>query len=205
MNEQMVNLETVRLIIRPFIMDDLKSVHQILDLDLKDSDFGTKGVQTLAERERWLQWTILNYEQLSKLNQPPYGERAIVQKESEKLIGICGFVPCLDFFEQLCDYDLIGSASHQSLATTEFGLFYAIANDYQGFGFATEAASAMAVYAFDRLHVKRVIATTTYDNRASIKVMRKLGMNLKRNSHSEPSWLQVVGILNNRKNKFIYT
>lgn len=80
----MENLETVRLIIRPFMMDDLQAVHQILDIDLKDSDFGTKDVQTLVERERWLQWTLLNYEQLSKLNQPPYGERAIVRKDSKK-------------------------------------------------------------------------------------------------------------------------
>ena len=199
MNGQMESLETARLVIRPFIRDDLQAVHQILDLELKDSDFGTKGTQTLIEREKWLQWTVLNYEQLSKLNQPPYGERAIVQKESKKLIGICGFVPCLDCFEQLCDYDQIGREPLQSFATTEFGLFYTIANAYQGFGFATEATSAMAIYAFEQLHVKRVFATTTYANIASTNVMRKLGMNLKKNSHSKPSWLQVIGILNSLK------
>lgn len=107
----------------------------------------------------------------------------------------------MDCFEQLCDDDQIVSAAHQSLATTEFGLFYAIANDYQGLGFATDAASAMSIYAFEQLHVKRIIATTTYDNIASINVMRKLGMILKKNSHSEPSWLQVVGILNNQSRK----
>lgn len=61
----------------------------------------------------------------------------------------------------------------------------------------TEAASAMVTYAFEQLHVKRIIATTTYDNIASIIVMRKLGMNLKKNPLSSPSWLQVVGVINN--------
>ncbi|MBA3236740.1 MAG: GNAT family N-acetyltransferase [Parachlamydiaceae bacterium] len=192
-----MQLETSRLIIRPFTLNDLQSIHLILDQELKNSDFGNEGAQTLSERERWLQWTLLSYEQFSKLNQPPYGERAIVHKDSNKLIGICGYVPCLDCFEQLCDLHQDERPASQSLSTTEFGLFYAISKSSQGFGFATEAAAALATYAFEQLHVKRIIATTTYDNLASIKVMRKLGMNFKKNSLSLPPWLQLVGILNN--------
>lgn len=197
MTQQMEKIETARLIIRPFTMNDLTAIHQILDLELRDSDFGTEGSQTLEGREEWLQWTILNYEQLSKLHQPPYGERAIVQKNSNKLIGVCGFVPCLDCFEQLCDFNQLGIATPQSFATTEFGLFYAISKSSQGLGFATEAAYALTIYAFEQLHVKRIIATTTYDNQASISVMNKLGMHIKRNPHSLPPWLQIVGFLNN--------
>lgn len=203
MSRQMEVIETKRLIIRPLVMSDLLLVHQILDLELKDSNFGTEGSQTLTERERWLQWTILNYEQLSKLNQPPFGERAIVLKETMKLIGICGFVPCLDFFEQLCDFDQIEIQTKQCLATTAFGLFYAIATSFQGCGFATEASKAMTTYAFEQLQVKSVIATTTYNNVASINVMRNLGMQLKRNPISTPSWLQVVGILNHPNNSLL--
>lgn len=193
-------LETARLVIRPFIMSDLESIHQILDNELQDVDFGNEGSQTLCERESWLQWTMLNYEQLSKLNQPPYGERAIIQKDSNKLIGICGYVPCLDCFEQLCDFNQTETPTYQSFTTTEFGLFYAISKNFQGFGFATEAAFAMATYAFEYLQVKRIIATTTYDNVASIHVMQKLGMRLMKNSCSSPAWLQVVGVLDNFTN-----
>lgn len=190
-------IETSRLVIRPFTLNDLQAVHQILDHELQDADFGNEGSQTLVDREKWLQWTLLNYEQLSKLNQPPYGERAIVQKNFNTLIGVCGFVPCLDWFDQLCDFNQTENTANQSLSTTEFGLFYAISKNLQGFGFATEAAVAMATYAFENLHVKRIIATTTYDNAASIKVMRKLGMQLMKNSLKQPEWLQVVGVLNN--------
>lgn len=201
LNTSMKMLETPRLVIRPFTINDLQSIHQILDHELQDSDFGNEGSQTLVDRERWLQWTLLNYEQLSKLNQPPYGERAIIQKDSNKLIGICGYVPCLDCFEQLCDFNQTENLACQSFTTTEFGLFYAISKSFQGFGFATEATVAMSTYAFEHLHVKRIIATTTYDNEASINVMRKLGMHLKKNPLSSPAWLQVVGILNNPHNK----
>jgi [ribosomal protein S5]-alanine N-acetyltransferase len=46
--------------------------------------------------------------------------------------------------------------------------------------------------------LRRVVATTTYDNEASMGVMRKLGMRIERNPFPDPPWLQVVGILENR-------
>lgn len=189
-------LETARLVIRPLAMNDLQFVHRILDLELQDIDMGTEGKKTLEERTRWLQWTILNYEELAKLRQPPFGERAIQHKSTGQLVGICGFVPCLDHFEQLCDFEAT-TATQPSLATTEFGLFYAISPASQGQGFGTEGASAMVAYAFEHLHLKRIVATTTHNNAASIAVMRKLGMRLKKNPLPTPPWLQVVGLLPN--------
>lgn len=191
----MLFLETSRLIIRPFSMNDLPAVHRILDIELHDSDFGTEGILNLKERERWLQWTILNYEQLAKLNQPPFGDLAI--EYQNEVIGVCGFVPCLDAFEQLVDFDQKASSIQPSLNTPEFGLFYAIAKGFQGQGFGTEAASAMTSYALAQLRIKRIIATTTYGNASSIKVMQNIGMQLKRNPSFNPTWLQVVGILEN--------
>jgi ribosomal-protein-alanine N-acetyltransferase len=91
----MPTLETQRLIIRPFALDDLRVIHQILDVELADVDFGSEARKTLDERKQWLQWTVLNYEELAKLFQPPYGDRAIVLRQSKELIGACGFVPLL--------------------------------------------------------------------------------------------------------------
>lgn len=48
-------LETERLIIRPFTLDDLDAVHQLLDVDLRDADFGNEGATTRDERQKWLQ------------------------------------------------------------------------------------------------------------------------------------------------------
>ncbi|MEO8973144.1 MAG: GNAT family N-acetyltransferase, partial [Ktedonobacteraceae bacterium] len=58
-------LETERLVIRPFIMDDLDAIHQLLDIDLMTADFGTEGATTRHEREQWLRWTISSYEELA--------------------------------------------------------------------------------------------------------------------------------------------
>lgn len=191
-------LETERLLIRPFIMDDVEGIHQLLDQDLISADFGTEGAKTRDEREQWLQWTILSYEELDKLNQPPYGERAIVLKQTQQLIGACGFVPCFGPFGQLPSSR---SASPDAVAhfnTPEFGLFYALSPAYQRQGYTTEAAQALIDYAFTQLDLQRIVATTTYENVASINVMRKVGMRIEKNPFPDPFWFQVVGILENR-------
>ncbi len=194
---QMPVLETLRLRIRPFSADDLHFVHRLLDGELQDAELGTAGVQTLPERAAWLQWTVLNYTQLAQLYQPPYGERAVVHQATAQLIGACGLVPCLDAFEQLPACAAFAAPVTDWLTTPEVGLFYAISPAFQGQGYATEAAQALVDYAFRYLRLRRIVATTTFDNAASMGVMRKLGMSMSTNPHPEPSWLQVVGVLAN--------
>jgi RimJ/RimL family protein N-acetyltransferase len=183
-------LETERLTIRPFVEDDLTDIHRILDVELSDADFGSEGAKALAERETWLRWTILNDEQLAKLYQPPYGDRAIVLKPAGLLVGACGYVPCLNAFGQLPS-----AAQPTRLASAELGLFYAISPLHQRRGYAAEAARALAGYAFKTLKLRRIVATTTYDNAGSMGVMRKLGMRVEKNPYPDPPWLQVVGVL----------
>ncbi|MGN6813485.1 MAG: GNAT family N-acetyltransferase [Thermomicrobiales bacterium] len=194
---RMPTLETDRLLIRPFTMDDLAAIHQILDVELASADFGTEGAQSLAERRQWLQWTVLNYEELAKLYQPPYGDRAIVLKDGQALIGACGYVPCLDAFGQLPAFGAAHDATRRGLTTTAFGLYWAVSPRYQRRGYATEAAGALVRYAFTNLNLRRIIATTTHENAASLGVMRKLGMRIERNPYPAPPWLQAVGILDN--------
>ena len=70
-------LPTARLVVRPFVLDDLDAVYHLLDIDLADARIGTDGAVERTARHRWLEWTVLNYEQLAYLHQPPYGDRAI--------------------------------------------------------------------------------------------------------------------------------
>ncbi len=191
-------LVTARLLVRPFVMGDLQDVYRLLDVDLAEADLRTDKMDTMAERAEWLQWSVLNYEQLAKLNQPPYGDRAVILKSTSSLIGACGFVPCLNPFEQVPGFAPRGRPNGPSLSSTELGLFYAISPAHQRHGYATEAAQALIEYAFRHLRLKRIIATTMYDNIASMGVMRKLGMHIEKNPYPEPPWLQVVGVLENK-------
>jgi hypothetical protein len=53
----------------------------------------------------------------------------------------------------------------------------------------------MVRYAFDELNLRRIVATTEYDNTASVAVMRRIGMTIQHNPGPAPHWFQVVGIL----------
>jgi RimJ/RimL family protein N-acetyltransferase len=195
---RMPQLETARLVIRPFVIEDMDAIRRILDIELSDADFGSEGAQSLDERREWLQWTVLNYDQLAKLYQPPYGDRAMVLKQTGELIGAIGYVQCLGPFDQLPSRAATLGSAKQSGFTPEFGLYYAISPAHQRQGYTSEAAAAMVEYAFREIGLQRVIATTSYDNAASMGVMRKLGMRIERNPFPDPPWFQVVGMLENR-------
>ena len=187
-------LETPRLLIRSFFLEDLPAIHRILEQTFGAGDKGTED-SALQERRSWLQWSILNQEWFPKLHQPPYGDRAVVLKTTGELIGSVGYVPLLDVYDQIPE--LATAATPSGFTTPEFGLFWVIDPQHQQQGYATEAAQAMIDYAFNDLRIKRVIATTGYSNLASQAVMKKLGMKLARNPTPQPIWLQVVGILEN--------
>lgn len=184
---------------RPFVMEDLPDVHRLFDVELSADDLRTDKMKTMKERAEWLQWTVLNYSQLAKLYQPPYGDRAIIFKHTGQLVGSCGYVPYLNAFEQLPNFSYYNGSGKLGRNSAEVGLFYAISPSHQRRGYASEAAQALVDYAFQELHLKHIVATTDHDNMGSIGVMRKLGMKVEKNPLAEPAWLQVVGVLENNE------
>jgi RimJ/RimL family protein N-acetyltransferase len=201
MTTAMPVLETKRLIIRPFVMEDLEAIHHALS-----RAWGVppeKQAEGLPRRERWLRWTVASYEELAILDQPPYGDRAIVLKQSvEKLppspggyapiIGSVGFVPSMGPFGQLPGFPADQESRH---FYPEVGLFWAVDPAHQGKGYATEAARALIDFGFNRFNLGRIVATTEHMNHASIAVMRKLGMRILQNPLPQPEWFQIVGVL----------
>ena len=180
-------LETARLIVRPFGLDDLAAIHAVLNEAFGDSP--------LDERREWLAWAVLNEAALARLHQPPYGDRAVVLKAGGALIGAVGLVPCLMPFDTLPYFQAATGQPGTGRFTAEVGLFWALETAHRGQGYATEAARALIDQTFTALHVKRLVATTEYTNAESIAVMRRLGMRIERNPHPTPEWFQVVGIV----------
>lgn len=192
MNRRIPTLETERLTIRELTMDDLESINNVLN-----KSFGWD--MPISERQRWLQWTVLGYEMFSILEQPHYGERAIVLKETGEIIGAVGIVPYLDTFNKVTAF----SRAPSFPATAEVGLFWAIAPAYQRNGYAPEAARAMIEYLFNHEKLGRIIATTGYENLPSKKVMEKLGMTIQHLDEPQPPDQFVVGVL--EKSDFLLT
>ena len=187
-------IETERLIIRSFILDDLQVIHRILDQTLSD---GSKvdDEAALMERRSWLEWSLLSQEWLPKMGQFPYGDRAIMLKSTGTLIGATGYVPMLDIYDQIPE--LMSGVAPSKYRVPEVGLFWAIDPIYQRQGYASEAAQGLIEYAFKHLRLKRILATTEYENIASQAVMQKVGMKLTRNPLPTPPCLQVVGVIEN--------
>lgn len=190
-------LTTERLTIRPFIEGDLAPLHRISDMCFGD---GTKADDAAAIEagRRMHTWRVLNEEMLAQLYQPPYGDRAIVLKATGELIGAVGLVPYIDAFNVIPALRHFAGANDDGSrphATAEVGLFWCIDPAHQRKGYASEAAQTMIDYAFNTMHLARIIATTEQDNVASQAVMRKLGMTLYRNESGISPWLQVVGML----------
>lgn len=182
-------IETERLTIRPLTLDDFDALHAL-----------TTAIDGMprAECERWLQWLVLNNDELERLHQPPYGERALTLKDGT-LIGLVGYVPSMGPFGQLSYFSARLNLPADRRFRPEVGLFWALSPDHRGQGYATEAARGMIAWAFqpENLNLRRIIATTEYDNEASQAVMQRLGMAVERSPYPDPFWFQVVGILEN--------
>ncbi len=86
----------------------------------------------------------------------------LLLKSDARLIGDCGLQPL----------ELDG--------VSEVEIGWRLAKDQWGQGFATEAAHAALQHAVEHAHLERVIAIAMPENRASLCIMEKLGMNYER-------------------------
>jgi RimJ/RimL family protein N-acetyltransferase len=191
-------LETARLTIRPLVRDDLVDCHALFKAidESASSNWAQTWVDptpsedaTFERRRSWLWWAVDNTRELARLNQPPLGERAVIERDSGAFVGLVGFVPSTVPLGQLPFFGATPGAPHH----LELGMFWAVVPERQRKGIASEAAAAMLAYAFEHLHLSRVVATTENDNLASQAVMRRIGMRVERNPYPEPHYFQTMG------------
>jgi RimJ/RimL family protein N-acetyltransferase len=176
-------IETERLIIRSFVTADGPEVARV------------SGSDDVARSQRYVDQGIALEQQLIDIEHPPIGDRAVILKESQTMIGLVGLPLIIGPFEQLVLFDAPETSIAPGVNSLEIGLFYHFDPRYRRQRYATEASLALVKFAFEQLNLKQIVATTAYDNHASMGVMRKLGLTLYQNALPEPEWFQVVGIL----------
>ena len=125
----MMQLETNRLLIRPFVIADLEAVHQLLDHDLL---WAGPGITIEQRRERvQREISLAQWADTGNL----FGYRAVVLKAIQMPIGICGFLPVLRSpEEQRLFWPLLFAQTGESAkryATWELEIGYAIASQQQ--------------------------------------------------------------------------
>lgn len=146
-------LETERLTIRPFARDDLHALHAFLSREdvaryhYWDARDRAEVAEIIAGRAGL---TVLEHE----------GDRlalAVVERSSQTLIG---------------EVFLIWNSEQHSCG--EIG--YSFNPDWHGHGYATEAARELLRLGFDEFGLHRIIGRLDGRNKASARVLERLGM-----------------------------
>lgn len=141
-------IETSRLLIRPIRLDDLDKLAEIV-ADAKVMRYiGNGSPLDRDQTEAYIRKTMRSEEENG------YSRYAVCLRDSEILIGVCGF---MDFRGEV-----------------DFGWRYARA--FWGKGFATEAARAVLDYGVRSIGLRRIVCQAYTENRASIRVIEKLGI-----------------------------
>jgi RimJ/RimL family protein N-acetyltransferase len=148
-----LQLETPRLCLRLMQLSDLDDLLRIFGDPKVMASFGVATFNR-EQMERWMQRNIRHQDRYG------YGLFSVILRSEGLLIGDCG----LENMEVDGDQE------------TELG--YDFRSDYWNQGFATEAASAVRDYAFDVLHLPRLISFIRVGNAASRRVSEKIGMRL---------------------------
>ena len=147
-----MQLETERLILREYTMDDFDDLYEIL------SDEETmKHYPKPFDEEKvryWINWNITNYKTFG------FGLWAVVLKDTNEMIGDCGITM------QIIDGEI----------KPEIG--YHINKKYQRRGYATEAARKCRDYIFQNTPFNIIYSYMKYTNIGSYSVAIKNGMKL---------------------------
>jgi ribosomal-protein-alanine N-acetyltransferase len=160
------HLETGRLLLRPFDLQDSDSLHGILRQE-EVTRYLPEDVMSLEEVKRIVEWLTECYQK----NTPGHIVKltlAVVWKEDQRIIGWCGLGP-LEFNPR------------------DIEIYYGLSKEYWGKGIATEAAKAMLRYAFDNIKLDKIVAVTHPDNIASVKIIEKMGMSYEKRIDGLPT------------------
>ncbi len=148
-------IETERLILRKLTLDDAAFILDLLNQPSFIQFIGDRGVRTLDDaRDYILERVIFSYQRFG------FGLYLTLLKESEVPIGICGLV------------------KRDALKDADIG--FAFLPQYWLKGYAFESASAVLGYARNTLGLKRILGITTPDNKGSIHVLEKIGLEFEK-------------------------
>lgn len=153
--EPVTVLETERLVLSQLSVTDAGFILELLNDPAFLQFVGDKGVRTLDDaREYILTGPVDSYEQHG------FGLYLTTLKGSGESAGICGLV------------------KRETLQHADIG--YGLLPEFRGQGYALEAAAAVLNYARTVLGLDRILAVTSPDNHASIRILKKLGLGFER-------------------------
>ena len=150
----MMHLTTDRLVIRSLQVEDAEKLADIWS----DADV-TRYLGGSRNRAEVLRNVLADAEEGDR--DPADALWPVIEKVGGRLVGHCGIL------------------KKEVDGETESELVYVFAKDAWGKGYATEAAQALCLYAFDQLQLKRLISLIDPKNTASAGVAKKAGLTFR--------------------------
>lgn len=148
-------LETDRLRLREFILEDAEFVLKLVNTPLWHEFIGDKNIYTREAALAYIQNSLQkSYEKNG------YGLWLMQLKDTSESIGMCGLV------------------NRDSLDDIDIG--FALLPTYERNGFTFEAAKATLQYAKNTLAIDKIVAITNPKNVASIRLLNKLGLQFEK-------------------------
>ena len=166
---------TERLVLREVNINDADFILDLLNSKGWLQFIGDRNVRSLPDAEKYIADRIVkNYIDHG------LGLYLVELKTSGTAIGLCGLI------------------KRDTLDDIDIG--FAFLPEYNGFGYAFEAAISTLQFAFESLEINRLVAITTPDNINSIKLLEKIGMQFeKKILFEEKEELFLFGITNQKK------
>ncbi len=166
---------TERLVLRQVNINDADFILDLLNSKGWLQFIGDRNVRSLPDAEKYIADRIIK----SYIDHG-LGLYLVELKTSGTAIGLCGLI------------------KRDTLDDIDIG--FAFLPEYNGFGYAFEAAISTLQFAFESLEINRLVAITTPDNINSIKLLEKIGMQFeKKILFEEKEELFLFGISNQKK------
>ena len=148
--EVKIVIETERLLLREITLNDKEEMFQLYSNPDVLKYTGEAPVASIEAMEEAIKTRMNNYKKCG------YGRWATILKSGNEFVGWAGLA-------YLPEFD-------------EIDIGYRFFPQYWGLGIATEASETILEYGFNHLGLKKIVAIAMEENRASIRVMEKIGM-----------------------------
>lgn len=146
-----VILKTKSLVIRDYRIQDLKVIHDLVQ-PVEIYKFQHWGPNSFKDTENFIMTCLAQQKQ-----NPRCDFELCIEDKNQQVVGAIGI--------------RINGLQHQK---GDFG--YWIRKDQWGKGFATEASLAILNFGFEKLGLNRIWATAAPENKASLRVLEKVGL-----------------------------
>lgn len=148
-------LETERLLLRQFTLDDSPFILKLLNTDTWLRFIGDRKIKSVEDASQYLlSGPIKSYQTNG------FGLSLVALKESGEPVGMCGIL------------------KRDTLYAPDIG--YALLPEYEGHGYAFEIAKSTLDYALQTLHMPQILAITKADNERSVKLLHKLNFKFEK-------------------------